>query len=93
MGKQYLAITAFADEQVSQAYDDEAWDAVLTGDLDAALKAKPRLVNTATGQPLAAAEAKRILADQAKKRQPTMSSITAEFWAKYAEKHGDRDER
>lgn len=91
----YISITARADEPISAAYSEEAWNAVLSGDVDAALRAQPKLINNATGQPLAAAEAKRLMADQARRREPpmpTMSSITAEYWSRYRAKHGGGDD-
>lgn len=87
----YIAITAFADEPISVAYDEEAWDAVLSGDIDNALRAEPKLINNVTGQPLAAAEARRLMAQRAKAVEPpkpTMSSVTAAIWRRYREQHG-----
>lgn len=86
----YIAITCFADESISAAYSEADWDAVLSGDVDAALRAKPKLINNATGKPLAAAEAQRLMAVEAKRREPprpTMASVTADFWAAYRERH------
>lgn len=89
----YIAITCFADESISAAYSEADWDAVLSGDVDAALRAKPKLINNATGKPLAQAEARRLMAQQAKRREapkpkPTISSITADYWSRYRAKHG-----